>query len=160
MSFLITSFIQGTVSCFVHTNCMKQMQEDPQQGIEPNVQFPFLANVAGVQKSANGYYSIVAKTDIDVGCIIAIEELFQKYPIGKFGSTCNICVKKYGNLMACKICADAMFCPECQGDSLHECECDLNFCGENELNSITMATVRCILQMLKAFPNRGVAMNT
>lgn len=45
-----------------------------------------------------------------------------------------------------------MFCPKCQGDSLHDYECGLNLCGCSDFNSLTMCNVRHILQTINAFP--------
>lgn len=136
--------------------CLKQMHDDPQPErklLAAHAQFPCLTNaLAEVRTSENdGENSIVAKTDIDVGQIIVIEDSFQKYLLKSFGSTCNSCLKE--NLVPCKNCAHAMFCPECQGDSLHDHECGLNYCGENAFNRVIMEGVRGILQMLKVFPN-------
>lgn len=119
--------------------CSEKMQEDPQPKrkltIEPDEKFPCLANVAEVRKDVHGEYSVVAKTDIDVGEAIIIEDSFQKYPVNNFGSMCNICLKEYGNLVPCKNCADALFCLECQGDLLHDYECGLKLCGNSDIIS-------------------------
>lgn len=77
-------------------NCLKQMQEDAQPErklliTEPDDQFPYLfAKVAEVRKSDNGDYSVFAKTDIDVGQTLIIEDSYEKCLLSNFGSTCNI----------------------------------------------------------------------
>lgn len=137
--------------------CLQEMQEDPQPyrktSIEPDDQFPYMANVAQVQKNKKGGYSVVAKADIDVGQTIVAEDAYIAYLSDHFGSKCQICVKEYVNLVPCKKCTVAMFCPDCQGHFLHEFECGLNLCGENKFNSALLGLVRAILLTLKAFPN-------
>lgn len=138
--------------------CLKQMRDDPQPdrklNFVPNDQFPYLANVAELRKSKNGEHSIVAKTDIDVGEIVLIEKPFQAFRFENFGSKCSMCLKEYSNLVACKNCADAMFCPGCQADrSLHDYECGLDVCGKGDVYNSTMPFVRGVLQLLKLFSN-------
>lgn len=140
-------------------NCLEQMQEDSQRvqmlTIEPGDQFPSInSNVAKVvHKNESNECLVVAKTDIDVGQMIAVENPFQKYLEKNFGVMCNICLKQYGNLVPCEKCVRPLFCPECQGDILHEYECGLNVCGDNDINNTTLSYVRFVLQVLNTFPS-------
>lgn len=136
--------------------CLKEMPKNSQNqeklSIEPNEQFPYLSNVAEIQRNGvNGDYCVIAKTDIDVGQPIVVEEPFYAHIWDGFGMHCNICAEVYGNLVPCEKCAAAMFCPECQGHFLHEHECGLYFCGKSEFNCHIMSLVRGILLALKLF---------
>lgn len=137
--------------------CLKEMEDDPKYprekfSIESNEQYPYLSNVANIQRNdANGVYSVVATTDIDVGEPIVIEDPHYTYQYDRFGAMCNICLKEYCNLVPCKKCASAMFCPECQGHFLHENECGLHFGGSSAVNSGTMGVIRDVLLILNAF---------
>lgn len=131
-------------------NCLKQMQDDPQNDRTVSTE-PDQANVVEVRKNDSGGYTAVAKSDVDVGRVVVVEEPFNKYLLANFDSICNICLKECGNLVPCDICADAMFCPDCKGDALHDYECGLNS-GSSDLNSVTKKIIRSILQTLKVFP--------
>lgn len=137
--------------------CLKEMQEDEQHPREklsfhPNEKFPYLSNMVKVQRNGKGDYSLIANTDIDVGQTIAVEDPYAAFVWFKFEMHCNICSKEFCNLVPCKKCAVAMFCPECQGHFLHEYECGLNFCGDSDFNRKIMEMVRSILLTVKLFP--------
>lgn len=135
--------------------CLNEMQENPQLqrklSIEPNEKFPYLSNVAKVQRNGMGDYSVLATKDIDVGQPIVVEDAHYTYLYDRFEAMCSICLKEYGNLVPCDNCAAAMFCPECHGHFLHKYECGLNFCGVNVVNSGTMGVIRDVLLILNAF---------
>lgn len=136
--------------------CLQEMQENqvsqPESVFEPDNDIPYMANVVKVKKNEMGNLSLVAKTDIDVGQSIIIDDVFCAYPLDRFGAICNVCAKEYSNLVPCSKCAVAMFCSECQGHFLHEHECGLNFCGIDTFNNTVMHVVRTVLVALKMFP--------
>lgn len=121
--------------------------------IQPDDQFPYMANVAQIQKNKKGGYSVVAKKDIDVGQIIIAEDAYIAHLFDHYGLMCKICAKEFVNLVPCKMCATAMFCTDCQEHFLHQYECGLKLCGESQFNSLLLGAVRGILLTIKAFPN-------
>lgn len=123
---------------------------------EPNKNFPSMANALKVQvqqTGSDGNCAVVAKQDIDVGQTIVVEDAMFAYLHDRLGLKCNICLKDGENLVPCKKCAIAMFCPDCQGHFLHEYECGLNLCGGCRTNSGFLSDVRTILLTCKMFPS-------
>lgn len=142
--------------------CLEQMENNPQQpqpnqgvSIQPDERFPHLArDLAQVRKNLNGDYSVVAKTDIDVGKVFVVEEPLHKICLDRPSWMCVVCLKTYGNLVPCGKCAVAMLCTECQRENpIHDDECDLHLDADNPLNKIMMGLVRCILSTLADFPS-------
>lgn len=113
--------------------CLKSMKEGtdspharwkPKLSHDPNEKFPWLANILNIERSGGCEVAIVAKEDIAVGQIIAIEESFTVSLHQRFGWKCCICLKQSVNLVPCKNCTVAMFCSdECRNSFLHTYEC-------------------------------------
>lgn len=122
--------------------------ETPKLSYDPNDKFPCLANVLNIECSGRGEVSIVAKEDIAVGQIIAIEESFSHSLHGRFGWKCYICLKQQFNLVPCKKCTVAMY------DSfLHKYECGKIMKGDR------MEQMRGILVAINTFSNADEVMD-
>lgn len=142
------------------TECLERMENGEasrsnvraELSFEPNKNFPSMANALKIKQMGNGNCMVVAKQDIDIGQTIAVEDPMFPYLYNHLGLKCNICLSNNINLVPCKKCAIAMFCPDCQGHFLHEYECDLSICGEGEVNSDFLYAVRTILLTIKMFP--------
>ncbi|XP_055296754.1 SET and MYND domain-containing protein 4-like [Sitodiplosis mosellana] len=126
---------------------------------ESDEHFPCMANVLKIDQDAEGNLGIFAKKDIDVGQTIVVEKAFMTYLHTQYGSKCNICLKDQTNLVACKKCTVAMFCGECQSNSLHEYECGLRCSNDSQTNSVIMQTVRSCLLAIDMFSSVEDLMN-
>lgn len=143
--------------------CLNSMKEDtdspnarwePKLDHDPNEKFPCLANILNIERNGGGEVAIVAKDDIAVGQIIAIEEAFTVSLNQRFGWKCCICLKQSANLVPCKNCTVAMFCSdECHESFLHKYECG------KIMESEQMEQMRGILVAINAFSNADELMD-
>ncbi|KAG4070276.1 hypothetical protein HA402_009839 [Bradysia odoriphaga] len=137
--------------------CSKSMKEGsdspnarwiPKLDYDPNEKFPCLANILNIERSGDREVAIVAKEDIAVGRIIAIEESFTVSLHQRFGWKCCICLKHSVNLFPCTNCTVAMFCSdECREHFLHKDECGKMMQCEQ------MEQMRGILIAINSFAN-------
>lgn len=119
---------------------------------EPDDQFPCMANVLKLDRSADGENAVYAKEDIAVGQTIVVEKAFSTYLHQQYGWKCHICLKGNANLVPCKKCTLAMFCNDgCNGNFLHEFECGLKFTRDTQMNGIIMHEVRVVLMAIRMF---------
>lgn len=140
--------------------CLKRLEDGYQShkigaelDFEADEQFPCMANVLKIQKDNMGKFSVVAKEDIDVDKTVVMQKSFCSQLAKRFGLKCNICLNGLTNLVACKKCAVAMFCDECQNDILHEYECGLNICGPSAFNNDILYEARMALMAIELFPS-------
>ncbi len=121
----------------------------PKLDYDTNEKFPCLANILNIERSDGGCdVAIVAKEDIAVGQIIAMEESFTVSLHQRFGWKCCICLKQSVNLVPCKNCTGAMFCSdECRETFLHQYECGKIMKCEQ------MEQMRGILTAINSFSN-------
>ncbi|XP_055297012.1 SET and MYND domain-containing protein 4-like [Sitodiplosis mosellana] len=138
--------------------CLKAIKQGAQPvnfksklSVEPHEHFPCMANVLKIGRDAKGKVALFAKEDIDVGQTIVSEKTLITYLYWRPGWKCNICLKECTNLLSCNKCTVAMFCGECQSNSLHEYECGLRFSNNDLMNGTTMRIVRSCLLAIDMF---------
>lgn len=137
--------------------CLKGEREQPKDEYyklcaEPNKNFPCMANVVKIERKANGEYCVIAKRDLSIFEAVMIEKPIFKYLYGKHGTRCNICLIDKANLMPCDKCTGALFCgDECKNHFLHEHECGIQFCDDEQRNSHVLNGVRALLLTIDLF---------
>lgn len=144
--------------------CLKSMKEstdspnarfEPKLSYDSNEKFPCLANILNIEGSGSDEITIVAKEDIAVGQIIAIEESFTDHLHHRFGWKCCICLKQSVNLVPCAKCTVAMFCSDkCHESFLHKYEC-----GKIMKRGEQMEQMRGILVAINIFSNADELMD-
>lgn len=115
-----------------------------------NVKFPSCSDAIDV-KTRFGRRSVVANRDVSVGQIIAVDEAFTKTLFTIYGWKCNICLKGNTNLVPCKKCTTAMFCPECFDNPLHKYECGLKTSIYSQFNNYLMQELRTFFVAMNLF---------
>lgn len=108
----------------------------------------------GGKQGADRLGRMVAERDINVGEFVYKEPFYVADKItGKY-THCNICWKKYENMIACNECTVAMFCLGCQDHYLHRFECGIKDCAivtDCELIYLLIPVVRSILNAYHIF---------
>lgn len=127
---------------------------EPKLSYDANAKFPCLANIVNIERTEYGEVAIVAKEDIPVGQIIAVEESFTVNLHQRFGWKCCICLKHSVNLVPCKKCTVAMFC----SDKCHESFLHKNECGKM-MKSEQMEQMRGILIAINSFSSADELMD-
>lgn len=106
--------------------CVQYEEKVPKLSYEADEQFPALANVLKIECDEQYGRHVVAKSDVEVGQIVLVEEAFISKNLGDEFSSCTICLKRFANFIACDECSNALFCNACASDrSIHKIECDI-----------------------------------
>lgn len=91
---------------------------------------------------------IIAKSDIQAGKTVLIEEPFAFRMIETICAFCIICMKKAMNFVPCDQCTSAMICRDCMDKKyLHDMECDKDQCTR-----MLQKWLRCIFTVIGEFP--------
>lgn len=147
------------------SSCLKHIDEQSpdQNGISQlslyeDGDFPGVSNSVQVEKFA-GKRSIVAKEDLHVGELIAVDKAFAKTSYTIYGWKCNICLKCHTNLVPCKKCTTAMFCHECEDNNLHKYECGMKTSLYSNYNNFLMQELRTFFVALDLFSSADEMMD-
>lgn len=121
--------------------------------------FPGISKAIAIEKDGKGNPMVVAKQNIDVGQIIAIDKGFMKTLFTIYGWKCNICLKSKTNLVPCKKCTTAMFCHGCEHNNLHQYECGMKTSLYSNYNNYLMQELRTFFIALDLFSTADEMMN-
>lgn len=101
-------------------------KSDQKLDYQANEKFPCLANVVKIQNNSQYGRHLVATEDIEVGNTVMVEQCYFGEIVKNPYDSCNICLKRNGNFIPCKTCANAMFCSDCVNNDFHQIECEIN----------------------------------
>lgn len=124
-----------------------------------NEKFPGISKAIVIEKDGKGNPMVVAKQNIDVGQVIAIDKGFVKTLFTIYGWKCHICLKSNTNLMPCKKCTIAMFCVGCERNNVHQYECGMKTSVYSNYNNYVMQELRTFLIALNLFSSADEMMN-
>lgn len=92
----------------------------------PDASFPTITNVLQIERHKKHGNRTTAKSNIDIGQQIFVENSMVSTLVDDQYMRCNICLTQSNNLMPCGHCTKAMFCSsECQNSILHVAECGM-----------------------------------
>lgn len=127
---------------------INQEESEPSLSLDPDKHFPCLANVLKIQTDKKFGRYVVAKTDIDVGQTLLLEDPFVFVMDISDRTLCFTCSKAVKNFIPCRNCVCAMFCDEqcMRKNQIHKVICGsvCNLPPRPEVFSIVIA--------LNAFP--------
>lgn len=114
-----------------HGQCLKFMETPyhpktfvPTLSYDADTKYTGMANVLQIECNEKYGRHITAKSDIEVGKIVLIEEAFVQI-MSKMETRCVLCSKKAMNFIACDNCVGAMFCHDACGINYHTMECTI-----------------------------------
>lgn len=122
-----------------------------QMDFEESEKFPGMSNAIEITKGVDNKYAVVAKQNINVGQIIAIDKGFTKTLYMIYGWKCAICLKSSANLVPCKKCTTAMFCHDCVDNTLHKYECGMKTSVYSTFNNYLMQELRTFFIAMNLF---------
>ncbi|XP_055298559.1 uncharacterized protein LOC129566545 [Sitodiplosis mosellana] len=148
---LVPELKKRKLSCQKYiTNGMQSEQRTMQLDFMEDGRFPGMANVVEITKSADNKHAIIARQNIDVGQIVAIDKGFTKTLFTIYGWKCVICLKSKTNLVPCKRCTTAMFCHDCDFN-LHKYECGMKTSLYSNFNNHLMQELRTFFVAMNLF---------
>lgn len=124
----------------------------PKLSLNPNKNFPCMANVLEIQENAEFGRHIVANCDIDVGETVIVSDTLSSATVSNTLTSCRCCNKIEGNFIPCPYCPDAMFCygscDKRQGYHYLECGSIFHVIGDTNLK----LPIQTILMAIGLFP--------
>lgn len=141
------------------SECMKKKSSDEAVIVEPTLSFdphekwPCMANVLEIERNDQYGRLIRAKSDIQIGDTILIEDSYIKFLFGTERNRCSNCIKERMNFIPCKNCADTMFCNEaCSDNDFHEVECDMSMGAKDCFDGDTVTFIlRSVIIAINTF---------
>lgn len=140
----------------------------PQLSYDADEKFHGMANVLEMKYNSQFGRHIVAKSDIEVGKTVLLEEAFVTqllFCTHSNSSMCETCTKPWMNFIPCKQCSNVQFCStDCmEKNEFHKMECqgetsefyDFESCLECtcESNQLKQNTTRAVLFGIKLYPD-------
>lgn len=139
-------------------NCIKFLSQAtpnpprfPALNFDADDKHPCMANALELIKAAELNKShFVAKTDINVGQIILVEEAFTSIAVGFDRTYCFTCLATVQNFIHCPDCVDAMFCSvDCMNRNIvHKMSCSHFY---HRMPSYIKLVVQSILDAIASF---------
>lgn len=134
----------------LNTNAPSNGLVAPELDFDADENFPGLSTVVQMECNDKFGRNFVAKSDIDVGKVVMVEEAFVSAsdPKSKTNS-CEACFKHMRNFIACPKCNGALFCDEiCADDFTHVFRCGR---GRKDDNFWVEFTLRSVLHAMTIF---------
>lgn len=112
---------------------------------------PCMANVLEIREDIEFGTHAVAKTNIDIGQVVLVEDNFVSISNGYDRAYCATCLKTNQNFIPCSKCTDVMFC---NNECLNRNEVHTIACGEvyNRLSTDIKIVLHSILKAIVLFP--------
>lgn len=146
-------------------DCLKLMKhqsvklyKQPKLTLEADEHFPCMANVLEINRNDEFGRYIEAKSDIDVGEIVLVEENFAFDFVSLDRAFCFTCMKECTNFIACSKCTDALFC---NGDCMNRNIIHNKTCGAffHRMQADVKFVLKSILGGLYSFTSIEELMN-
>lgn len=131
----------------------KRSHNIPTLSFDSDATLSNMANVLEVKENTElGETYIVAKTDIDIGQIVLVDEAFVAVANGFDRAYCCTCLKTGQNLLPCSQCTDVMFC---DSNCMDLNEVHKRFCGAvyQRMPTDIKFVVQSILEAIVLFPD-------
>lgn len=106
-------------------DCVAESQWKPSLDFDADEAFPCMANVLEIKRNEEFGLHIVAKSDLEVGQVVAVDEPYH-FNAEFFGKTCcKTCLKHTKNFIPCPNCSHVMFCDvKClESNRVHKIAC-------------------------------------
>lgn len=104
---------------------------NPSIDFDQHDKFPCMANILQIEKvdECESPTNIIAKSNIEMGKIVLIEEAFSAIAVGYNTSYCFTCLNTVKNFIPCPNCSDVMFCSDsCMNRSdIHNLSCGATY---------------------------------
>lgn len=106
---------------------------------------PGMANVLQMKYNEKYGRHFIAKSDIDVGKVILVDEAFVTAAVMDPGENiCDTCFKHMSNFVACQKCTFGLFCDDiCSKDDLHKPRCGRSSKDDNGLVEFALRSIVC-----------------
>lgn len=129
---LMPKLIERQVACLalmVEHHDQIETREPPTLDFDPDDKFPCLANILDIQCNDEFGRHIVAKSNIEVGKVILVEEAFHFNALNFGKSCCKTCLKHTKNFIPCPKCSYVSFCDaNCmESNKIHEIACAASY---------------------------------
>lgn len=140
-------------------DCIKWMKKhveaepfDPKLSFKANEQFPCMADVLEIQQNDEFGRYVVARSDIEIGQTVLVEENFVSIAAGYDRVNCFECLQIKKNFIPCATCSDALFCStDCQERSeIHKVSCGATI---HRMPNNVRYIAKSILVALNSFTN-------
>lgn len=127
-------------------------KEVPTLDFQADENFPGMANVLQMKWNKKFGRHFVAKTDIDPGKVVMVEESFVVMDVmQEYNNICSNCYKNPTNFIACANCTNSLFCDQrCAADDLHKIKCN-NIIGK--VDHFQGYISRSVLRAINTFEN-------
>ncbi|XP_031625344.1 uncharacterized protein LOC116342019 [Contarinia nasturtii] len=161
---LFSELEKRKMSCLKYiANGFQVNVHEPQLNYTADERFSSLSNAIKIELAGKNYRTVVAKQNIDVGQIVAVDKAFTKTSFVIYGWQCNICLKRNTNLVPCKKCTNTMICCECNdkgnGNCLHKYECGMKTSLYSNYNNYLMQELRTFFIAMNMFSNADEMMH-
>lgn len=133
-----------------NTNANSSKKGVPILDFQADGNFPGMANVLQMECNEKFGRHFVAKTDIDPGKVVVVEESFVVMDkMQEDNNICSNCLKNSKNFIACANCTNSLFCDQrCAADDLHKIKCN-NIFGKDDRFQVFVS--RSVLRAIHTF---------
>lgn len=162
---LVSKLDEREAKCLFNLRNSKDKPKHQFNGLEPKLSYPthekvpFIANCLALKINEHNDRYIVAKTDLKVGDIVAIERPFcgGVTPVSRY-MCCTNCLREVAfDLFPCPVCHSAMFCsPQCYAEAkeaFHDIECPMMsvLMDSDILGNKERTLIRLLILVVKRF---------